>query len=106
MRWQGNEKETGMSFERIFGGNPLGVIVRLIILSVVVGIIMSALGIRIDNIFYHLNILARRIYDMGFDAVEWGLGYFLLGAVIVIPIWLIARLLGGFRRKDKDTTRN
>ena len=29
---------------------------------------------------------------MGFDAVRWLWQYFLLGAVIVIPIWLILRL--------------
>jgi hypothetical protein len=29
---------------------------------------------------------------MGFDAVVWLWRYFLLGAVVVIPIWLIVRL--------------
>jgi hypothetical protein len=29
---------------------------------------------------------------MGFDAVRWLWRYFLLGAVIVLPIWLLARL--------------
>ena len=28
-----------------------------------------------------------------FDAVEWALRYFLLGAVVVFPIWLIARII-------------
>lgn len=88
-----------MSFERIFGGNPLSVIIRLVVLSVIVGIILSALGIRLDNLFYRLDILLRRIYDMGFDAVVWAFQYFLLGAVIVVPIWLVARLLGGLRGK-------
>ena len=88
-----------MSFERIFGGNPLSVIIRLVVLSVILGIILSALGIRLDNLFYRLDILLRRIYDMGFDAVVWAFQYFLLGAVIVVPIWLVARLLGGLRGK-------
>ena len=30
---------------------------------------------------------------MGFDAVRWLWRYFLLGAVIVMPIWLIMRLI-------------
>lgn len=89
-----------MSLERIFGGNPVGVIIRLVVLSIIVGIVLSALGIRIDNIFYRLNILLRRIYDMGFDAVEWVFGYFLIGAVIVIPIWLLTRFIGSFRNKS------
>jgi hypothetical protein len=30
---------------------------------------------------------------MGFDAVVWLWRYFLLGAIIVIPVWLILRIL-------------
>jgi hypothetical protein len=29
---------------------------------------------------------------MGFDAIRWLWRYFLLGAVIVVPIWLIMRM--------------
>jgi hypothetical protein len=29
---------------------------------------------------------------MGFDAVRWVWRYFLLGAIVVVPIWLILRL--------------
>ena len=89
-----------MRMDQIFGGNPLGVIVRLVIMSIVVGIILSALGITPDNLFYKLQFLAERIYYMGWDAVSWGLGYFLIGAVIVIPIWVLSRLFGGGRRPD------
>lgn len=88
-----------MDRERIFGGNPVSVIIRLVLLSIVVGIVLSALGITPDNLFYHLNLLVRRLYDMGFGAVEWIFGYFLIGAMIVIPIWLLARLIGMGRSK-------
>lgn len=90
-----------MDRNQIFGGNPLGVLVRLVVLSIVVGIVLSALGINPRNFFYHLNLLAHRIYDMGFGAVEWVLGYLILGAMVVVPIWLIARLFGVLgSRKD------
>ena len=89
-----------MSWERIFGGHPAGVVLRLVVLSVVVGIVLSALGIRYDNLAYQLQLLVRRLYDLGFGAIEWVFQYFLLGAVIVIPIWLIARFIGGLRRRD------
>ncbi len=89
-----------MGWEKIFGGNPLGVIVRLVILSIVVGIVLSALGITPDNLFYHLRLLIERVYNMGWGAVEWAFGYFLIGAVIVVPIWLIARLFGASRQRD------
>jgi hypothetical protein len=35
---------------------------------------------------------------LGFDSIEWIFRYFLLGAVIVFPIWLVVRLLKVGRR--------
>ena len=42
-------------------------------------------------------MLFQRLWDLGFDAVNWLWRYFLLGAVIVIPIWLLSRLFGSPR---------
>jgi hypothetical protein len=36
---------------------------------------------------------------MGWDAIEWVWRYFLLGAVIVIPIWVIVRVFRVGRRR-------
>lgn len=90
-----------MDKERLFGGNPMGVIVRLIVLSVVVGIVFSALGIRPENLVWHVRLLLRRIYDLGFGAIGSLIDYFLLGALVVVPIWLVMRLLGAVRRGDR-----
>jgi len=94
-----------MDRKTFFGGNPLGVIVRLALLSLVVGIVLAAIGITPDNLFYRLNLLAGRLYQMGFGAIEWVLGYIVLGALVVVPIWLIARafnLIGGRSKADDD----
>jgi hypothetical protein len=91
-----------MDRDRFFGGQPVAVLVRLVLLSIVVGIVLSALGISPSNLFYHLELLARRLYDMGFGALEWILGYFLIGALVVFPIWFIGRLLGAFGRRSDD----
>ena len=80
--------------ERLFGGNPMGAIIRLVVVSIIVGIVMSALGIRPDNILYHLQVLIDRIRALGFGIFENAFRYFLVGAVIVVPIWLISRLIG------------
>jgi hypothetical protein len=88
-----------MDRNTIFGGNPLGVILRLALISIAVGIVMKALGIDLSNFFYRLNELLRNIYDLGFGAIEWVLEYLLLGAMVVVPIWLIARLVGAARSK-------
>lgn len=84
-----------MDMERFFGGNPISVIVRLVILSIVVGIVLSALGLTPGELIRRLDFIIARLYDLGFRWVEWLVGYFLIGAVIVVPIWLIARLVRG-----------
>lgn len=85
------------TMSRFLGGPPLSVAVRLILLCVLVGVILSALGFDPWNIWRSLENLVRAIWDMGFDAIWWVWRYFLVGAVIVIPIWLIVRLAKGGR---------
>ena len=76
---------------RFLGGSPLAVLARLVLLSVLVGVILHALGFDPGNIIDSIRRMVRAIWDMGFDAVRWVWRYFLLGAIIVIPIWLILR---------------
>jgi hypothetical protein len=83
---------------RFFGGSPAGVLLRLVVISFVVGIVLNALGVSPFDIINGLRELAWRIYMLGFDSIEWIVRYFLLGAVIVFPIWLIVRLLKVGRR--------
>lgn len=83
-----------MDRDTIFGGNPFGVVIRLVLISIVVGIILSALGITPQDLFYRLDILVRRLYDLGFGVFENILGYLALGAIVVIPIWVFARVFG------------
>ena len=89
-----------MDRERLFGGNPLGVIIRLAVLSIVVGIVLSALDIHPANIVERLGLLIRRIYDMGFGLFQNAFGYLILGAVVVVPIWLLTRVFSAARNRD------
>ena len=82
---------------RFFGGPPLSVLFRLVLLSILVGVVLAAVGFDPWNIIRSVQLLFQRIWDLGFDAVNWLWRYFLLGAVIVIPIWLLSRLFGAPR---------
>ena len=84
--------------ERFFGGNPALVLLRLAILSLIVGVVLAALGFSPFELIDSLRRLVERIYDMGFAAVEIAFGYFLLGAVIVFPVWIVMRLLKSLGR--------
>ena len=78
---------------RFLGGPPLAVLGKLILLSILIGVVLSALGLDPLNIFSSIDRLIRQIWNMGFDALRWVWQYFVLGAVLVIPIWLIMRLV-------------
>jgi uncharacterized protein DUF6460 len=82
---------------KIFGGTPLAVLGRLVLLSILVGVILSALGLDPFDIIHSIERLIRLIWNMGFDAFRWLWRYFLLGAVIVIPIWILMRLFNAPR---------
>jgi hypothetical protein len=66
---------------------------KLILLSILIGVVLSALGLDPWNIVESVQRVFRSIWYMGFDAVRWLWSYFLLGAVLVIPIWLILRIV-------------
>jgi hypothetical protein len=85
------------TMDRFFGGSPLGVVIRLVLLSIVIGVLLSALGLDPWNIWPSLRRLVLTIWDLGWDAMDWLWRYFLLGAIIVFPIWLIVRLLRSAR---------
>ena len=82
---------------RFFGGPPLAVIGRLILLSILVGVVLAAIGFDPWNIVHSIRLLFQRIWDLGFDAINGLWRYFLLGAVIVVPIWLISRMFSAPR---------
>jgi hypothetical protein len=83
--------------DRFLGGSPLGVLVRLVLLSILVGVLLSAIGIDLWNLLPTIERLIRRVLDMGWEAFAWLWRYFVLGAIVVIPIWLIVR----FTRKAR-----
>lgn len=94
----GGARPQGMTIERFLGGPPLWVAARLLMLSLVVGVILSVLGLDPFNIFQSLadfvRWIAYRLEDilhLGWDTIEWLIRYMLLGAAVVIPIWLIVR---------------
>ncbi len=89
--------------ETFFGGNPVAAILRLVIISIVVGIVLTALGILPHDLLRVIPDLIQTLYEFGRGWIEAAFRYFLLGAVIVVPVWLVIRFIraiGGSERKD------
>jgi hypothetical protein len=96
------EREQSMgndTLTRIVGGSPLGVLVRLVLLSIVVGFILREAHIDPQDILRSLETVIRRLWEMGLEPLRWLWQYFVLGAVVVIPVWLLIRLTRGLAGK-------
>lgn len=88
------------TLNRFFGGPPGWVIVRLVLLSVVIGLIFSALGIHPYDLINTIQRAIRHLYDLGWDAIEKAFSYFILGALVVFPVWFIMRAIKVSRREN------
>lgn len=77
---------------RFLGDSPLRVLLKLVVVSFLVGPVMSAFGWTPFDVIYGIRDFFERIWSMGFATLDRFLGYMLLGAAIVIPIFLVIRI--------------
>lgn len=85
------------SINRFLGDTPLRVALKLVVLSFLVGIVMSAFGWSPWDVLYGIREFFVRMWDLGFDALARFGDYILLGAAIVVPAFIILRILN-YRR--------
>lgn len=78
---------------QFLGDTPSRTLVKLAVISFVVGIIMSALNFTPVEVWYAVRDFFVRIYDLGFEAFGRIGKYFVYGAMVVIPIFVLTRLL-------------
>jgi hypothetical protein len=80
------------------GDTPGRTAVKLAVVSLVVGVIMSALHFTPWDVWHAITDFARWLYDLGFEAFgRIGL-YFVYGAMVVVPAFVLIRLLSAGRR--------
>jgi len=80
------------TLRRFLGGSPAGVFLRLLFLSILVGAFMSMLGVTpgllfwraVDSIQDLVHLAATQLHDLT--------GWVVAGALVVVPLWLVARL--------------
>lgn len=79
---------------RFLGGSPGSVLAKLIFLSLLVGAFMHYLDITPIGLIQGLFDWISSVLDLSLDTVkEVGL-WVVYGAVIVVPLWLLTRVLG------------
>jgi hypothetical protein len=85
------------SLTRLLGDSPLRVLVKLLVVSLLVGIVMSTFGWTPYDIYYGVRDFFLHLWNMGFAAIDRFVAYLLLGAAVVVPAFIILRVLS-YRR--------
>lgn len=81
------------SITRFLGDSPLRVAVKLAVVSFLVGIVMNAFGWSPLDVWHGLREMVLDIWNMGFAALGRFGEYLALGAAVVIPAFIVLRIL-------------
>lgn len=84
---------------RFLGGSPGRTFLQLLVLSLVVGLVLSALDLSPWDLVYWVRDTIARIWNFGFSAIDGLLRNILIGAAVVIPVWLVVRLFSVFGKR-------
>ncbi len=82
---------------RFLGDSVARTIVKLIVISFIVGAVMSAFNWYPLDVVYAVRDFLVNVWETGFAALGRFGDYLVLGAVIVIPVFLVMRVLS-YRR--------
>jgi hypothetical protein len=87
----------GSALVRFLGGSPAAVAVKLIVVSFIVGVLLVMWGIEPGDVLDGIVQLFQRLVNFALtDFHQFG-RTLLTGAIVVVPIWLILRLLDARR---------
>jgi len=84
--------------ERLLGDRPGALVVRLVVISIIVGFLMSVLGLSAQGLVNGFIDFVRDMLQDSTGMLHSLWGYLLTGAALVVPIWLLLRLTSGRRR--------
>ena len=81
------------------GGSPASVLLRLLVVSFVVGLILAMFGFDPETVYENFERGVRRLIEFGLtDFRQFG-RILLTGAMVVLPIWFLLRLFGARRAR-------
>ena len=83
--------------QSLFGTRPRETLVRLIFLSILVGALMAIFRVTPIELFDIIGDAIERLLADHFRLIRDILRYFIYGAMIVVPIWVILRLVNLIR---------
>lgn len=86
-----------MNTTRLLGDTLGRTIIKLIVISLLVGMAMSVLGVGPRDVIHAVTDFAVNLWESGWAALGRFGDWLILGASIVIPIFILLRILN-YRR--------
>jgi hypothetical protein len=84
---------------RFLGGSAAMVAVRLIVVSFVVGIVLETFGLDPATLFADALGAVRQIVEFGLGDIRQVGRILVTGAIVVIPVWLVLRVVDSTGRR-------
>lgn len=75
------------------GDTPARVFLKLLVISFVVGVLLSYFNFTPYEIWLAFKDFFVRLWELGFDAIGKIASYLIGGALVVVPIFLILRFM-------------
>lgn len=79
--------------------NVLGTIIKIVLASLILGFVLRFFEIDPRDLLLNFGDTIKSAFSWAGEFVSGSIEYVLVGAVIVIPIWLIVFLVGKLRGK-------
>jgi hypothetical protein len=80
-------------------GVTVGTVIKLALASLLVGWLLSVLGVTPADLMAKFSGLATGLWAGSRDFLGWAGGYMLLGALVVLPVWLAVYLWARLRAR-------
>jgi hypothetical protein len=81
------------------GGSVASVVVRLLVVSFVVGMLLTMFGFDPETLYIRFEAMLRHLIAYGLEDFQHVGRILLTGAMIVIPVWFILRLMDARRAR-------
>ncbi|KMO32763.1 DUF6460 domain-containing protein [Methylobacterium aquaticum] len=93
----GDRADRRSTLHRFLGGSPGAVLVRLVFLSLLVGAGMAMIGVTPGLLFAQAYETIHSLVALGFETFHDAGRWFVAGAVVVVPLWLLSRVFARSR---------
>jgi hypothetical protein len=70
----------------------LWTLVKVVIASLVAGVILNRLGLTPDELIRYSGMTRERLEELAQQGIAWAVPNVMLGALVIVPVWFLIYL--------------